>query len=177
MRYIMRFIYLFFYYADKFIYKYCIMPFKKACFKKCGKSVTVGKNSNLTYKNISVGDNVSIGRNAEFLCTRANIIIGDHVMFGPHVFMITGGHRTDITDKYMDQIGNDSKRPEDDRDIIIEGDNWIGANSIILKGVRIGKGSVVAAGALVTKDVPPYSIVGGVPASVISMRPGRDKIV
>ena len=54
--------------------------------------------------------------------------------------------------------------------MILEGDNWICANACILKGVRVGKGAIVAAGAVVTKDVPPYSIVGGVPARVIKMR-------
>ena len=55
-------------------------------------------------------------------------------------------------------------------DIIIEDDVWIGQNSIILSGVHIGQGAVVAAGAVVTKDVPPYAIVGGVPAKVIKYR-------
>ena len=68
----------------------------------------------------------------------------------------------DITDK--------EKRPEDDRDIVIESDVWVGANSTILRGVTVGEGSVIAAGAVVTKDVPPYSIVGGVPARVLKMR-------
>jgi acetyltransferase-like isoleucine patch superfamily enzyme len=104
------------------------------------------------------------------MCTRAEIKIGDHVMFGPHVFMITGGHRMDIIGRYMKSIGNNEKLPENDQDIIIEGDNWIGANSIILKGVTIGRGAVVAAGAVVTQDVQPYSIVGGVPAKLIKMR-------
>ncbi len=70
----------------------------------------------------------------------------------------------------MKSIGDDEKLPENDQDIILEGDNWIGANAIILKGVTIGYGSIVAAGAVVTKSVPPYSIVGGVPAKVIKPR-------
>jgi len=151
-------------------YKYVIMPFKRVMLKKCGKSVLIGRGSDLTYHNISLGNNVSIGKNAMFMCTRAEIIIGDHVMFGPHVSMITGGHRTDVVGRYMDSIGDDEKLPENDKDIILEGDNWIGANAIILKGVIIGRGAVVAAGAVVTKDVPSYSIVGGVPAKVIKMR-------
>ncbi len=52
----------------------------------------------------------------------------------------------------------------------MKGDNWIGANSTILKGVTIGEGAIVAAGALVIKDVPPYSIVGGVQAKVLKYR-------
>ena len=104
------------------------------------------------------------------MCTRAKIKIGDNIMFGPGVTCITGGHRTDMVGRYMVSVTNEEKRPEDDRDIIFEGDNWVGANVTILRGVTIGEGSVIAAGAVVTKDVPPYSIVGGVPAKVIKMR-------
>lgn len=175
MRCILRLIYKAFDFFSRAFYKFIIMPCKKSMFKTCGKNVIVGKNSSITYRNVSVGNNVSIGRNAEFMCTRAQIKIGDHVMFGPHVFMITGGHRTDIKGRFMDEINSDEKRPEDDRDIVLEGDNWIGANAVILKGVTVGKGAVVAAGAVVTKDVPAYSVVGGVPAKVIKMRFAEDE--
>ena len=76
----------------------------------------------------------------------------------------------DVIGRYMKDVGHDENLPENDQDIILEGDNWIGANSVILKGVTICRGAVVAAGAVVTQDVPPYSIVGGVPAKIIKMR-------
>ena len=60
--------------------------------------------------------------------------------------------------------------------ITIEDDVWIGAHSIILKGVTIGRGSVVAAGAVVTKSFPPYSIIGGVPAKLLKMRFTEEEI-
>lgn len=170
MKSVLRFLYKFFDFCSRAFYRIFIMPCKKAMFKSCGKNVYVGKRCSINYSNVFVGNNVSIGRNAEFLSTRAQIKIGDHVMFGLHVFMITGGHRIDIKDRFMDEIGNDEKRPEDDVDIVLEGDNWIGANAVILKGVTVGRGAVVAAGAVVTKDVPAYSVVGGVPAKVIKMR-------
>lgn len=62
------------------------------------------------------------------------------------------------------------KLPENDAPVIIEDDVWCGANVTILKGVTIGRGSVVAAGAIVTKSCPPYSIIGGIPAKVLKMR-------
>lgn len=170
MRKVLQLIYIIFDVLGRVLYKYIAMPIKKSMVKECGKKVYIGKGAEGTWKNIYIGNSVSINKNAMFLCTRAKIYIGDHVMFGPHVFMITGGHRTDIPDRFMDTIGNDEKLPENDQDIVLEGDNWIGANAIILKGVTIGKGAVVAAGAVVTNDVPPYSIVGGVPAKVIKMR-------
>ena len=64
----------------------------------------------------------------------------------------------------------DEKLPENDAPVIIEDDVWCGANVTILKGVTIGHGSVVAAGAVVTQSFPPYSIIGGVPAKLIKMR-------
>ena len=63
-----------------------------------------------------------------------------------------------------------------DQPVVIEDDVWVGANVTILKGVTIGHGSVVAAGAVVTKSCPPYSIIGGVPAKLIKMRFTDDDI-
>jgi acetyltransferase-like isoleucine patch superfamily enzyme len=170
MRFILRAIFNLYSLVSRGGYKFMVMPIKKAMFKKCGKNVIIGRGADMTYRNISIGNDVGIGPNAMFMCTRAEIKIGDHVMFGPHVFMITGGHRMDMIGRYMKSIRNDEKLPENDQDIIIEGDNWIGANSIILRGVTIGRGAVVAAGAVVTHDVPRYSVVAGMPAKVIKMR-------
>jgi hypothetical protein len=85
-----------------------------------------------------------------------NIKIGDYVMLGPEVMIITGDHRTDVIGEYMYNVKD--KLPENDAEVIIENDVWIGARSILLKGVKIGEGSIIAAGAVVVKDVPPYSI-------------------
>lgn len=146
-------------------------PMKKKMLSSCGKQVSFGRGFTANgYENISVGNDVSIGERCMMLSTRAKIVVGDHVMFGPQVSVITGNHITDIPGKYMTSFTDSDKRPEDDMDVIFEGDNWIGANSTILKGVTIGYGAVVAAGAVVSKDVPPFSYVGGVPAKVIKMR-------
>lgn len=75
-----------------------------------------------------------------------------------------------IVGKFVDQVYDDMKLPENDEDVIFEGDNWIGMNVTILKGVTIGRGCIVAAGAVVNKSTPPYSIVGGIPAKVLKMR-------
>ena len=91
-------------------------------------------------------------------------------MFGPHVLVVTGDHRTDVIGRYLDSVTDEEKLPENDKDVVIVGDNWIGAHVIILKGVTVGRGAIVAAGAVVTRDVPPYAIVGGCPAKVIKYR-------
>ena len=67
------------------------------------------------------------------------VIVGNYVMVGPQVMMITGNHRTDVIGEYMINVGNDLKLPKNDQPIIIEDDVWIGARAIILKGVTIGK--------------------------------------
>ncbi len=77
----------------------------------------------------------------------------------------------------MIDISNKEKNAHDDQDIVVEDDVWIGARAIILKGVTIGKGSIVGAGAVVTKTIPPYSIVGGIPAKVLRFRFSKEEIV
>ena len=146
-------------------------PMIKASFGSCGKKVRVGRGSSFSgIGNVHIGNNVALGADTRVLCTRAKVILHDCIMFGPHVTLITGGHRMDVVGRYMIDITDKEKRPEDDRDIVIESDVWVGANTTILRGVTVGQGSVIAAGAVVTKDVPPYSIVGGVPARVLKMR-------
>lgn len=109
-------------------------------------------------KMLSIGKNSYIGPENVFYNLLAPVYIGDYVMVGPQVMFITGNHRIDVVGEYMRNVGNDMKLPENDQPIIIEDDVWIGARAIILKGVTIGRGSVIAAGAVVTKNVPPYSI-------------------
>lgn len=141
-----------------------------AMLKECGVDTHIENGCSMNWEHVSLGNDVHIGENNHFLCSRSYIKIGDHVMFGPNVTFITGNHRYDIVGKYMTQVTEAEKKDEDDGPIILEGDNWIGANSTVLKGVTIGEGAIVAAGALVNKNVPPFSIVGGVPARIIGYR-------
>lgn len=143
-------------------YRLLCAPFVRASFDACGKHVVVPQHCSFSgIGNISVGDDVAFGEGLDVLTTRAKLRIGDHVMFGPNVTIITGDHRVDIKGKYMTEITNEMKLPENDQPVTLCGDNWIGANATILKGVTIGEGAIVAAGSLVIKDVPPYAIVGG----------------
>ena len=136
----------------------------------CGQQVSIPASVQVIGTRLSIGNHVFLGENNFFMCANAPIRIGSHTMFGPGVTVISGDHRTDIPGKYMVEISENEKKPENDLPITLCGDNWIGANTTILKGVTIGKGAVVAAGALVLKDVPPYAIVGGVPAKVLKYR-------
>ena len=164
-------IYSFFCKIKKGCRKVFVEPLLKRTFGFCGKNVHIPKGCDFSGgKNISVGNNVFFGLNNTILSAKAKLIIKDNVMFGPNVTVITGDHRIDILDRPMCSITDDEKLPENDQDVVIEEDVWVGAGATILKGVTIGNGSVVAAGALVKKDVPPYAVVGGVPAKIIKMR-------
>ena len=120
---------------------------------KISNSCEIIKLSNLT-----IGKNSIIGEKNKFINLLAPVIIKNYVMTAPEVLFITGNHRTDVIGEYMINVTNEMKNEDDDLPIIIEDDVWIGARAIILKGVTIGKGSIIAAGAIVTKDVPPYTI-------------------
>lgn len=111
------------------------------------------------------------------ISTRAQVVLHDNIMFGAGVTIITGDHRYDIVGRTMKSITDAEKLPENDMNVEIMSDVWIGANATILKGVTIGEGSIVAACSLVTKDVPPYSIVGGIPAKVIGRRFSDEDII
>lgn len=161
----------------KLIRKMTVCVYQKGMFKKCGKNVTIGRHcAFLRYRNIEIGNNVCIGAYASFVATIANIHIGNNVMFGPHVTIRGGDHRMDMIGRTMFSVTDKEKLPENDKDVYIEDYVWIGCNVTILKGVRIGRGSVVGAGSVVTKDVPPYTIHVGVHAPYEAKRFTEDEI-
>ena len=126
-------------------------------------------------ENIQMEEYVSIGPGATIYTTGAKLIIKQHVISGPNLTIITGDHKY-ILGRWLDSVKGEEKESCYDQDVIIEEDVWIGCNVTILKGVKIGRSSIIAAGSLVVKDVPPYSIVGGVPAKVIKMKWTQDEI-
>lgn len=79
----------------------------------------------------------------------------------------TGNHAR-IIGTFVSDIQEENKPKGYDKDVIVENDVWIGCNVTLLSGVKIGRGTTVAAGAVVNKDIPPYCIAGGVPAKVIN---------
>jgi len=106
------------------------------------------------------------------------LYIGNYVCIGAETVILMGGnntHRNDWISNYpfMEQI-TESYQPKGDT--VIEDAVWIGMRSLILPGIRLGEGCVVAAGSVVTKDVPPYTIVGGNPAKIIKKRFDDKKI-
>lgn len=109
-------------------------------------------------KNIKLGNFVSLGHYNR-LWAFSEIIIGDHVQTAIGLTIIAGSHST-----------SDFSPLKNNQSVVIEGENWIGANVTIIGGVTIGKGAVIAAGAVVVSDIPAYTIAGGLPAKVIKTR-------
>jgi maltose O-acetyltransferase len=103
-----------------------------------------------------------------YLDGAGGICIGSHVGIAAGVRMYSVNHR------YKDPTRLYSAQGYNRATIIVEDDVWIGTNAVIVAGVRLRRGTVVAAGAVVTKDTEPYSVVGGIPAKVIGRRDGDD---
>jgi maltose O-acetyltransferase len=120
------------------------------------------------------GSDVQIGSRCQInrACRLNRVTIGDCAMIGPEVIVIGQLHEADDTTRPMIDQGKYELDPT-----TIEGDVWIGARAIIMPGVRIGTGAIIGAGAVVTRDVSAYSIVGGVPANVIRDRRNRSPSV
>lgn len=112
---------------------------------------------------IKIGNNTQL--NPFTVIYGGDVFIGEDVLIAPHCMIAAGNHDYIQTDTPMRHAGNLTKGP-----IIIEDDVWIGANSTITDGVKIGKGAVIAANSCVRCDVEEYSIYGGVPARKIGSR-------
>lgn len=119
-----------------------------------------------TPSGLKCGERVSLGRGVQLTCG-GGVSIGDDVMFGQGVFVISNGHVMDRVDIPMVEQGLYGSPVE------IGDDVWIGASAIILPGVHIGRGAVIAAGAVVTRDVPAYALVAGIPGRVVRIRAGK----
>ena len=116
---------------------------------------------------VIIGDNVALNQNVFIVGGEGKLIkIGNNVLIGPNVVLRSSDHRfTDVDTPIRLQGHNEGE-------ITIEDDVWLGANVVVTKDVRIGRGCVIGAGSIVTRDLPPNSIAVGVPARVVSSRGG-----
>lgn len=144
-------------------------------FRSCGKNIRFDASGYYSFHSISIGDDVFIGPGAHFSASVSEIRIGNKVLFGPNVTIRGGNHNTSVIGAFMHDVK--IKRPEDDQPVVIEDDVWVGCEVTILKGVIVGRGAVIAAGAVVTRSVPPYAIAGGVPAKTLKFRWSVEEIM
>lgn len=144
-----------------------INGFKNKILKYLFKEISSTSNIRPNIKfangnNISIGNNSGIGENS-FIQDIGKVYIGNNVLMGPEVMIFTANHCID-KEKLINEQSHIIKN------VRIENDVWIGARTIILPGVTIGQGAVIAAGSVVTKSVNEYTIVGGNPAKFIKRR-------
>lgn len=156
-------------------YQRLLMYIYRSLFASYGRNFRFDPHGLYTFATIHVGNDVNLGWRPTIMAVESQIKIGNKVMFGPEVMILAGDHNASVVGRFMFDVS--WKRPEDDRDVIIEDDVWIGSRAIILKGVTIGRGSIVAAGAVVAKSVPPYGVAAGVPARIVKFRWDVDTIM
>ena len=140
-----------------------------------GENIVIGDNFRALgmahlYANegkLTIGDNCSINSNVQLGAAQGVITMGNNVLIGPNVVLRAADHGIE---------GSASPRSQRHSagSIVVEDDVWIGANCVVTRNVKIGKGAVVGAGSVVTHDVPSFAVVGGVPAKVIKYRPSGD---
>lgn len=128
---------------------------------EAAEHIVVDRNATFSSK-VCMGDHAGIGRDCEL---HGEVHLGNNVLMAPEVVFYTVNHEHGSLDVPMGQQGDTPMRP-----IYVGNDVWFGRRSMIMPGVTIGDHCIVAAGAVVTKDVPAYSIVGGVPAKVVGTR-------
>lgn len=146
--------------------------FRKKWRKKNSHNTTIALNEFFA-DSVTVGKYTYGGLRVINYNENERLRIGSYCSIAQEVtFILNADHRTDTisTFPFKVKVLGESLEGTSKGDIIVDDDVWIGYRATILSGVHIGQGAVIAAGAVVTKDVPPYAIVGGVPARVIKYR-------
>lgn len=144
--------------------------FFKIVFGQYGKKSMLDYQTYFRYPTrVFIGNNVTINRGTKVYASahykHVQIKFGNNIAVGPECSFFAAGH--DDTEYTL---------PDTAASIIVEDNVWIGGRCIVLQGVTIGEGAVIAAGSVVTKDVPAYTVVGGVPARIIKKRIVKEKI-
>lgn len=177
---------------------------KKTKYKKLGtvlRTINISKNASIGHncivgKRVIIEDNVEVGNftyfnsNKYWITIESNVKIGSFCSIAPGVHVGAGNHEYKyvtthpiLFDKYYEKKINIPKNlrqveglKDKEKETLIGNDVWIGLNSIIKRGIKIGNGAVIAAGSVVVKDVPEYAIVGGNPARIIKYRTSEENI-
>lgn len=141
----------------------------KSLFLRCMGAAVGTRVTYYPHVWINTGRNLKVGDDVDFavgvlVTSDGGVEIGDRVLIGYGTKILSRNHRVPENKGRIFGAGHEAKR------VVIENDVWIGANCVILPGVTIGEGAVVAAGAVVTKPVPAFTVVGGVPAKPIRGR-------
>lgn len=152
---------------------------KKRAWRKLNPHNKTVINCNVNIDQIEVGKHTYGYLNVINHSEICKLKIGSFCSLGPDIlFVVCGEHDFSVLSSFPYKVRFQGKRYEaiSKGDIIVGDDVWIGARAIILSGVTIGQGAVIGAGSIVTKDVPPYSVVSGIPANVVKYRCSKERI-
>lgn len=143
---------------------------------RAGDRVTINGSFTVNYgSHISVGDDVFINGNCTFQDSN-RITLGDRVIIAPDTKFYCGAHSLDARQRFGTRADGSRYLVTNTKPITVGNDVWIGGNVTVIGGVTIGNNVIVGAGAVVVKDVPDNSVVGGVPARVLKTLPALDKV-
>lgn len=143
----------------------CVRNFLfRFCFYSAGKNFHIRNGARIYYPGkFSIGNNSSVGPSSNIYC-EGGVDFGNNVICGRELVIHSSDHN------YIKKRETISSQGYINKKVVVGNDVYIGSRVLILKGVKVGDGAVLAAGAVVVKDVEPYTIVGGIPAKVIGRR-------
>jgi acetyltransferase-like isoleucine patch superfamily enzyme len=128
----------------------------RPCFRRCGANLQLGRGVEIAYPtSVDLGNDVFIARGA-WILAYGGLTLADQAMLGPYTVITTSNHsKTDGSWRF----GTPTAQP-----VVLERGVWTGAHAVITPGVTVGQGTAVGAGAVVTRDLPPHIVAGGIPA-------------
>lgn len=173
--FIMRMINRFFGKGLKLFYETYYFSANPKNYKKIGNHVTLERPLYVMPSQIELGSYVRIQPNVRIITSpKQKVIIKNYTAIGPGSTIIAGNHIPTVSvPQFLSYIGINDVNSS----LTIEEDVWIGANSTILYKANIGRGAVIAANSVVTKEVPPYAIVSGIPAKIVGVRFSQNQII
>lgn len=150
---------------------------RRSKFGKCHKTVTITPPVWIDNpSNVFLHEDTKVDYGSVISATNAKFIMGPHSAASTYLTVRTGNHMM-VLGRFYRSITEKEKQPNLDKDVEVKEDVFIGCNVTLLAGVTIGRGCTVAAGAVVNKSMPPYALVGGVPARVIKFKWTVDEIL
>lgn len=157
------------------IYQQYVEPYNKKKYAKIGEHTIIASNTYMVPRNMKIEDYCVIQDRLNFISFKGKLYVKKYSVISSGVTIVPASHQLTVgVPFYLYTVGHINDK---EGDVRIDEDCWIGTGSIILSNCHIGRGAVVAAGAVVTKDVPPYAVVAGVPARIIASKFTREQIM
>lgn len=159
----------------RLIIKQYVEPYNIKSYAKIGRHSVIAGNSHVVPCNMEIADYCVIQDRLNFISFNGKLYVGKYSVISSGVTIVPASHQLTVgVPFYASTVGHINDK---EGNVFIEEDCWIGTGAIILNNCHIGRGAVVAAGAVVTKSVPPYAVVAGVPARIIASKFSVEQIV